>query len=125
MHQEGARSGAVLGFALVGIVQRRRNDLAILRTFGLRPREIRVSMLAASVLIVVPGAAIGVAIGVVLGRGYWLSLAARVPAVAQSVVPLEITALIVLGALATGCLLVLRPARLATRVRPTEVLERD
>lgn len=118
-------SAAVLAFALVGIVHRRRHDLAILRTLGLRPRQIRASMLTACLLIVGPGAAIGVATGVVLGRAYWSSVAAGVPAIAQPVVPLAMTALIVLGALATGCLLVVGPARLATRIRPATILQRD
>ena len=118
-------SGAVLAFALFGIARRRRRDLAVLRTLGLRPPQIRTSMLVASLLIVAPGAAIGVAVGVVLGRGYWTSVAAGVPAVAQPVVPLAMTAIVVLGALALGCLLVAGPARLAMRIRPTEILQRD
>lgn len=111
-------SAAVLAFSLVGIVRRRRHDLAILRTLGLPPRQIRRAVLTACLLIVGPGAAIGVATGVVLGRAYWSNVAAGVPAVAQPVVPLATTALIVLGALTTGCLLVVGPARLATRIRP-------
>ena len=118
-------SGAVLAFALVGIVRRRRHDLAILRTLGLRPRQVRASVFAAGLFIVGPGAVIGVAIGVVLGRAYWASVAARVPAVAQSVVPLALTALVVLGTLVVGCLLVVGPARSAGRLRPAEILRRD
>jgi putative ABC transport system permease protein len=118
-------SAAVLAFALVGIVRRRGRDLAILRTLGLRPRQITASMLTASLLIVGPGAAIGVAIGVVLGRGYWSSVAAGVPAVAQPVVPLATAAVVVLGALVIGCLLAVGPARLATRVQPARILQRD
>jgi hypothetical protein len=117
--------GAVLAFALVGIVRRRRHDLAILRTLGLRPRQITASMLTASLLIVGPGAAVGVALGVVLGRGYWSIVAARVPAVAQPVVPLALAALVVLAALVIGCLLVVGPARLVATLRPADVLQRD
>lgn len=118
-------SGAVLALALVGIVRRRRHDLAILRTLGLRPRQIRGSVLAAALLMVVPGAVIGIAGGVVLGRAYWSTVSAAVPAVAQPVVPLAMTVLVVLGALTGGCLLAAGPARLTTWIRPAEILERD
>jgi hypothetical protein len=118
-------SAAVLAFALVGIVRRRRHDLAILRALGVSPRQIRGSVLTACLLIVGPGAVCGIVIGAVLGRAYWTSVAAGVPAVARPVVPLAMTALIALGALATGCLLVAGPARLATRIRPLEILHRD
>ena len=118
-------SAAVLAFALVGIVRRRRHDLAILRTLGASPRQIRGSVLMACLLIVGPGAVLGIVIGTVLGRAYWTSVAAGVPAVAQPVVPLAMTALIALGAFATGRLLVAGPARLATRARSAEILQRD
>ncbi len=117
-------AAAVLAFALVGIVRRRRHDLAILRALGASPRQIGGSVLTASVLIVGPSAVFGIVIGAVLGRAYWTSVAAGVPVAAQPVVPLAMVALIALGALATGCLLVAGPARLATRIRPAEILRR-
>ena len=95
-------SGAVVAFALVGIVRRRRHDLAILHALGLSSRQTRRSVLTAGLLIVGPGVVIGVTIGVVLGRAYWSSVAAGVPALAQPVVPLGTTALVVLGTLMAG-----------------------
>jgi len=118
-------SGAVLAFALFGIVRRRRRDVAILRTLGLQSRQIRAAVLTASLFVVGPGTAIGMATGVVLGRAYWSSVAAGVPAVAQPVVPLALTAIVALGALAMGCLLVVGSARLATRIQPAGILQRD
>ena len=118
-------SAAVLAFALVDMVRRRRHDLAILCALGASPRQIWGSVLTACLLIVGPGAVFGIVIGAVLGRAYWTSVAVGVPVVAQPVVPLALVALIALGALATGCMLVARPARLAARIHPGEILRRD
>ncbi len=118
-------AAAVLAFALVGIVRRRRHDVAILRALGASPRQIGGSVLTASLLIVGPSAVFGIVIGAVLGRAYWTSVASGVPVVAQPVVPLAMVALIALGALATGCLLVAGPARMATRIHPGEIFRRD
>jgi putative ABC transport system permease protein len=118
-------SAAVVAFALVGLVRRREDDLAILRTLGLRPRQVKGLVFAASLFIVGPGAAMAVAIGAVLGRAYWSAVAAGVPVLARPVVPLELSAVVVLGALAVGLVLAVGPAWLATRIRPAEVLQRD
>lgn len=85
----------------------------------------QIPVLTACLLIVGPGAVFGIVIGAVLGRAYWTSVAVAVPVVAQPVVPLAMVALIALGALATGCMLVAGPARLAARIHPGEILRRD
>jgi MacB-like periplasmic core domain len=118
-------AAAVLLFALIGIARLRRQDIAILRALGLTPQQVRGSMFAACLLIQVPSAAIGVAAGAVLGRAYWSTVAAGVPAIAQPVVPIALAALVALGTLATSCLLVIGPALLATRIPTAEILQQD
>ena len=68
---------------------------------------------------------IALTVGIGLGRAYWSTVAAGVPAVAQPVVPVGVTALIVLAALAVGALLSVGPAYFATAIEPRDVLERD
>lgn len=121
----GLLTTAVLIFALVGVVHRRTRDLSVLRALGLPARQIRRAMLTACLLIVGPGALIAVAAGVILGRTYWSVVASEVPALSRPVVPLAMVALGGLGALAAGCLIVIGPALLATRLHPAEILRRD
>ena len=112
----GLLSTAVLIFALVGVVHRRRRDLSILRALGLPARQIRRAMLTACLLIIAPGAMIALAAGAILGRTYRSVVASEVPALSRPVVPLAMVALGGLGALVAGCLIVIGPALLATRV---------
>jgi hypothetical protein len=117
--------GAVLSFALYGILQRRRRDMAILRVLGVRRRGVRRSVLTACFIIVSWGIAIGIATGAVLGRAYWSAVANGVPAVARPVVPLATTALVILATFVVGAALAMGLARIAVRGRPHVVLHRE
>ena len=70
-------------FAVVGIMHKRRHDLAILRALGLQQRQIKASVLVACLVIVGPSAVIGISARAVLGRAYWTSVATGVPSIAH------------------------------------------
>lgn len=122
--------GAVLGAAmlvlgLVGIVRSRRRDLAIVQALGMDRRVIRAAVGAAGIAIVVPGLAIGVVGGVVLGRFSWARVAGDVPTVVQPIVPLGSIVVVLLSALVVAALAVAWPAWRAGHINPARSLHQE
>jgi hypothetical protein len=75
-------------------------------------------MLAACLIVVSAGAAIGIATGVFLGSAYWSAIANGVPAVARPVVPLGVTTLVTLGTLAVAGLVAFVPRLARSALQP-------
>jgi hypothetical protein len=74
--------------ALVVAVRRRRQDVAIMRTMGLRPNQVvRTSLWQATSIALVAGA-IGVPFGIVVGRWTWTILARSLGVFEEPVVPM-------------------------------------
>jgi hypothetical protein len=118
-------SVATLLHALASAVQRRRRDLAILKTLGLDRRQVgRIARWQASAIAVV-GAVVGLPVGVATGRWAWRLVGERTGVVAVQVVPWVVLAV------AAGAILVLAnlaawgPARSAGRTRPAAVLRAE
>jgi hypothetical protein len=79
--------------ALVVAVRRRRQDVAIMRTMGLRPGQVvRTSLWQATSIALVAGA-IGVPLGIVVGRWAWVVLARSLGVFEHPVVPLLVIGL--------------------------------
>ncbi|TML12678.1 MAG: FtsX-like permease family protein [Actinobacteria bacterium] len=117
--------GAVFALALtlIASVRRRRNDLALLKTFGLTPRQLAAVVAWQSSVAVAIGTVVGVPLGVILGRGLWDVFAGELHAVARPSVPTLSIGLVAIGALVLANVVAAVPGRIAART-PTALLLR-
>ena len=106
---------AVLALALTVLasVRQRRRQLAVLKTLGLRRRQLRAIVAWQASTILVIAALAGVPAGVAAGRWAWASFSSSVGFVPVTVVPVLTLLLGSLALLATGNLLALGAARCA------------
>lgn len=116
--------GAIAHALLTG-ARSRSNDLAVLRALGLTPRQAAACVIWQAAVIGVVALAIGVPLGVVLGRRVWRVLAESLSF--EYVGPLAgpVLVVIVLVALATVGVMAVWPARGAARLRTAEVLRTE
>jgi hypothetical protein len=82
-------------------------------------------VLVACLVIVGPSAVIGISAGAVLGRTYWTSVATGVPSIAQPVLSLATTALVMTATLATGFVLAIGATPRAKRILLEDTIRRD
>jgi hypothetical protein len=121
---------AVLGaiavaHSLVVSVRRRTGDFAVLRALGFRPRDVRaaVSWQAASLGAV--GAAIGIPLGVLVGRFGWSRVAGSIGVLEVHRVPGVVLLVAVPVAVLLAIAIALLPSRRAARIHPAEVLRTE
>jgi ABC-type lipoprotein release transport system permease subunit len=116
---------AAVGHALVMTVRRRRHDLAVLRAMGLRPRQSAACVFWQAMTVAVIGLAVGIPIGIILGRLSWRWVAESTPLL--YVPPLAALAIVIAipAAIVLANLLAAYPARRAAGVRPAEVLRTE
>jgi ABC-type lipoprotein release transport system permease subunit len=116
---------AAAAHALVLTVRQRRHDLAVLRSFGFRPRDAggvirwQAAVLAAVALVV------GVPVGIAFGRVVWSAIAGSSNLVVRADVRLVGLGLLVLGIVALAMAAAVWPAHRATRLRPGEALRSE
>jgi ABC-type lipoprotein release transport system permease subunit len=114
-----------IGYALVTAVRRRGRDLAILKTLGYRRGQVRATVAWHATTVAVIGLAVGIPLGIVVGRLVWaqvadglgVSTSATIPAPALLVVAVVVLLLVNLAAAL--------PARAAARTRPAVVLRSE
>jgi ABC-type lipoprotein release transport system permease subunit len=116
---------AALGHALVTAVRRRRHDLAVLRAIGFRPRQSAACIFWQAITVALVGLALGIPIGVVVGRLSWRWVADSTPLL--YVAPIAALAILIAipAAIVLANLLAAYPARRAAGVRPAEVLRTE
>ncbi len=85
--------GAV-GHALVTVVQRRIQDVAVLRVMGMTPRQCRLIVLTQGVVLALAGLLIGLPVGLVVGRLLWRTVASYTPV--QYVPPIATVVMVVI-----------------------------
>jgi hypothetical protein len=115
-----------LGHALVATVRRRRHDLALFGSLGMRPRQLTAVVLVQAVAIGVIAVALGAPLGLVVARSAWGPVA-RGLGVADDIAvaaPWGLAAL-VLGVLLTVLVLATGPALAAARTRPADALRAE
>jgi ABC-type lipoprotein release transport system permease subunit len=116
---------ATVAHALVTAVRRRRRDLALLKTLGFTRGQVSKSVAWQATTLAIIALAIGVPLGVVVGRWSWTALADDLGTVAEPVVPVLalIAALPIVALIANAVAFV--PGRVAARLRPATVLRSE
>jgi hypothetical protein len=117
-------AGAV-GHALAIAVRRRRRELAVLRALGLTRRQARMVVVTHGSVLGGIGLAVGVPLGIVLGRGLWRAVAEFTPLAYRP--PLAILALLLIGPVTVlaANLLAVWPGQRAVGLRPAQVLHTE
>ena len=116
---------ATTSFALVTATRKRRGELAVLRTLGLRPAEVRRAVGWQSAVVIGGALAIGVPLGIVGGRLVWRAIADANRTVPVVDVPYLLLAGGAVALVAVALLGALPPARRAAAARPADALRSE
>jgi hypothetical protein len=120
-------AGAVsaLGITLVASVRRRRRDLAILKTLGFTRRQLAGAVAVQAGMAAVIGCAVGIPLGIALGRTLWDLFANQISAVPDLTVPTASVIAIGLVAVALAVVVAAIPGRLAARTPTSQLLRAE
>lgn len=121
----GAVALLAVGHATLSLVRRRRHDLAILRSLGLRRAAVAQAVVVQAALVVGVGLLVGVPLGLAAGQAVWRFLAGEIGVPAEVDVPWSLVVAVPVLVVAVVCLLALLPARAAARTRPAAVLRTE
>jgi FtsX-like permease family len=116
---------AALALTLTASVRRRRRDLALMKALGFTPRQLAAAVAWQSTVSAVIGVAIGMPLGVVLGRQLWTLFARGLQAVPDPTVPTGTLVLVALGTVVFAILVALLPGRAAGRTPTAVILRAD
>ena len=119
--------GAVAGLALTlaSSVRRRRRDLAILKTLGLRRTQVAATVSAQATVSAVVGIVVGIPAGVLGGRALWLRFAASLDAVPRAATPTVALVVVGLGTLVLANVAAFGPGRRAATTPASLVLRAE
>jgi hypothetical protein len=110
-----ALASATLFITLLSSAHRRRTDLAVLKTLGYRPRQLRAVVVCQSTAMTAVGLTLGIPIGIALGRLLWMLVAEHLGIVAQTVIPGWQIAVMTAAALTVATVAAAWPGRVAAR----------
>jgi hypothetical protein len=120
-----ALAAGTLAHALATTVRRRRRDLALLKTFGLRRRQVGAVLVWQAVSFAMFGLAAGIPLGIVIGRWTWQAVTTQLGvAVIQRTSATGLLTLAVVT-LATVVVIATLPAVSATRTRTAVALRTE
>ncbi len=108
---------ALANAAATALVRRRR-DIAVLRAIGFTPRQSARVLFGMMTTIAVVGIAVGVPLGLLIGRMLWRTVADSIDVTSAGVAPLAAIALAPIATLALANLVGIVPAALAARRTP-------
>ena len=114
-----------LGFTLVTSVRRRRRDLALLKTLGFTQRQLAAAVAWQSSIVVGLGTAVGVPLGIVVGRWLWNLFAGEIDAIPVPNVPTVTVTLIAIAAMVLANIVADLPGRIASRTPTALVLRAE
>jgi hypothetical protein len=121
----GLLAVGALVHVLTSAVQRRRRDLAVLKTLGFTRRQVRAVVAWQATVIVFLATAIGAPVGVAVGRLLWRVQADELGIVFEPRIPwMGVIALVVAGLLLANLIAAL-PAGAAARLRPARILRSE
>ena len=115
----------VLAYVLVSAVRARRRDLAVLRTLGMRDRDIRAAIRWQARTYVLAASLVAAPIGVVIGRFAWRIYADRLGVVPEPTIPWLTLVLVGLGSSVVATVIAVPVARRATRLPPGPALRSE
>jgi ABC-type antimicrobial peptide transport system permease subunit len=116
---------ATLGHALFTSINRRRRDLAILKTMGFTRGDTRRAVAWQSTTFIAVALAFGIAGGVIAGRSLWTAYAHGLGIIPEPRVPGIVLLALVPAGIAIANALALLPGRRAARTRPALVLRAE
>ena len=111
-----------IGHAVILGIRRRRRELAVLRTIGFRRRDVRAAIAYQSTILTVLGLAVGIPLGVVVGRLVWRAVADGLGVAAQFDLSVLAVVLLAAGALLVANVIGAIAAQAAIRDRPATAL---
>jgi FtsX-like permease family len=122
----GLAIGAVLALAvaLVATVRKRRHDLALLKTLGFTKRQLAITLAWQATVTALVGIAIGLPVGIALGRQLWILFAEEIDSVPDPSVPLSLI-LVAIGGLVLANLVAAIPGRVAAATPAAVVLREE
>ncbi len=123
----GIAGASVLSLSIIvlSLVRRRRREFALLKALGMTRRQVRAIIAWQTSLTLLTAAAVGVPLGIVLGRLAWQGFARSLGVVPASEVPLALLAIGLVVLLTTGNLLAWLPATVAARTRAAMILRAE
>ena len=116
---------AVLAQLMVVWVQRRRRDIAILKTMGFVRRQVLALVAWQSGTFATLSLLIGIPLGILVGRGAWALFAGELGIGSSSVLPGIRIVLCVPAVLLIALMVAVGPAWFASRVQPAKVLQSE
>jgi hypothetical protein len=110
-----AGAAAALFLTLFASVRRRRHDLAVLKTIGFTRRQLAATVAWQATVAAIVGSAVGIPLGIALGRWLRTAFARQIYAVPQPAVPVVSVVLLPLCTLVLVNLIAAFPGRSAAR----------
>jgi FtsX-like permease family/MacB-like periplasmic core domain len=121
----GLAALATLAHTLVASVRKRRRDFAILKTLGFERRQVSAAVAWQSTTIAILALAIGIPLGIALGRWGWNIFAQQVGVVPEPITPVVFALLLVPVGILFANIVAAVPARIAGRLHPAPVLRTE
>jgi ABC-type lipoprotein release transport system permease subunit len=120
-----ALAAATLAHLLVTSIRRRGRELAIVKTLGFVPRQVRTAVAWQATTLALAAMAIGVPLGIAAGRWAWIVFARGIGIVPAPEVPILVLLLLVPGTVIVANLVAVVPGELAARLRPGRALRAE
>jgi hypothetical protein len=114
-----------LTHTLLLALRARRRDMATLRAVGLRPGQVRITILLEAGILVAGGLLVGLPIGTAAGRWVWSQWAGDLGVIDRAVTPALFLVAVVPAALAAALLAAVGPARRASRQPVATILHAE
>lgn len=120
-----ALAGAVFVHTLSGEIRQRQKELAVLKTIGLRGRQISAVLAWQVTTVAVLGVVVGVPLGLLAGRAGWRIVSEQLGVAWSAATPLLIIAALALGAVVLANVVALGPGLRARRTHPAVALRSE
>jgi ABC-type antimicrobial peptide transport system permease subunit len=121
----GVLALVAVGHALVTTAHRRRSELALLKTFGFRRRQVRATLAWQATTLAVVGLVVGIPIGVFIGHAVWRWVADSLGIATATIVPAVGFVLVIPGVILLVNVIAFWPARTASRTWPAVALSTE
>ena len=118
-------AAGTLAHTLASSTRRRRRDLAILKSLGFIPRQLRQAVAWQATTIAAIALIIGLPAGVAAGRWAWRYLATQLGVLPEPAIPLTAIFIAIPAALVLANLIAAAPGQAAARTQPATILRTE